>query len=85
VSKTDDLWWSKRDDWIEAHYIEHPHIDKYVVTVQIETSFARENDGVHNVQQAREWLRHGCILETAEDLKILNVRKGRLKRSRSRT
>jgi hypothetical protein len=51
-----------------------------VVTVQIETSFARENDGVHNVQQAREWLRHGNALEIAEDLKIINIRKGRLKK-----
>jgi len=68
-------WWAKREKWIDEHYTDTPHVDKYIVTVEIETSFARENDGVRNAEEAREWLNHGDILEIAEDLKVISVRK----------
>jgi len=73
MTPSDDAWWFQREKWIEEHYTDNPHIDKYVVTVQIETSFARENDGVRNVQEAEEWLKHGSILEITEDVKVIKV------------
>jgi len=70
-----DEWWAQRAKWIDEHYTENPHMDKYIVTIEVEISFAQENDGVHNVEEAEEWLKHGDIIESAEDYKIIKVRK----------
>lgn len=74
MSKMDD-WWAQREKWIEEHHTETPHIDKYVVTVEVEIAFAQENDGVRNAEEAAEWLRHGDVLESADDYKIIKVEK----------
>jgi len=74
--KSDKKWWAQREKWVDEHYTDTPHIDKYIITVEIETSFAQENDGVRNAQEAREWLNHGDIFEIAEAVKIISVRKG---------
>ena len=73
-----DAWWSQREKWIEEHYTEHPHIDKYIITLELDAEFAQENDGVRNAEEAAEWLEHGDlggIFDSAIELKVIKVRK----------
>ncbi len=69
-------YWDEREARIEKEYTNTPHLDTYIVTVKIPITFARENDGVANVEEAREWLNHGDILESMdEDYEIIKVEK----------
>jgi hypothetical protein len=60
-------YWAEREKRIEKEYTDTPHLDTYIVTVRIPITFARENDGVANVEEAREWLEHGDILESSDE------------------
>lgn len=69
-------WYTKKEQYIEEHNTEHPQEDTYVVTVEMEITFARENDGVLNEEDAKMWLKGGDILQSNDgDYKILKVRK----------
>jgi len=75
LSLSDD-WWAQRAKWIEVNYTDNPQRDTYIVTVEVEITFARENDGVRNEAEAQEWLKHGDILESNDGIyEIVGVRK----------
>jgi hypothetical protein len=78
MAETESEWQAKRGKWIEEHYTETPHIDKYIITLELDAEFAQENDMVHNAEEAMEWLRFGDlggIIDTATEIKVLKVRK----------
>jgi hypothetical protein len=51
-------------------------LDTYTVTVELEVTFAQENDDVRSVADAEEWLKHGDILESNDGVyEILSVKK----------
>jgi hypothetical protein len=54
-------WWTAREAYIAAHYSETPTIDKYLITIETEVEFTRENDGVFNEHDVELWLRTGEI------------------------
>jgi hypothetical protein len=69
-------WWAEREKRIEANYTDTPHLDTYTVTVELEVTFAQENDDVRSVADAEEWLKHGDILESNDGVyEILSVKK----------
>ncbi len=73
-------WWKAKERYIEAHNTEdHPdhqdHTDKYLVTIEYEVEFSRENDGVLNAHDAEMWLKTGDIDWGMCDFKILKIKK----------
>ena len=69
-------WYMQKEQYIKEHLTECPHEDTYVVTVDIEVTFARENDGVLNECDAEMWLKGGGILESNDGVyQVLKVRK----------
>jgi len=67
-------WWSAKEKYVVRHYTENPHIDKYLVTVETEVEFARENDGVLNEHDVEMWLQAGEI-ELEPGHRILKIKK----------
>ena len=54
-------WWTAKEAHIEKHYTDNDHTDKYLVTLEVEVEFSRENDGVLNAHDALMWMKTGEV------------------------
>ena len=69
-------WYEKKERYIAEHYTETPKLETYIVTVEVEVSFARENDGVLDEHDAEMWLKGGDVLTDNDGAyEIKSVRK----------
>ena len=78
IAKSDPAypeWYAKKERYIEEHYTETPKLETYVVTVEVEISFARENDGVLDAHDAEMWLKGGNLMHDYDEYEIKSVRR----------
>jgi hypothetical protein len=68
-------WWDEREKFIEIFYRDKgDHQDTYLITIQTEAVFSRENDGVVDELDVEMWLRVGEI-ELDPGYKIIDIKK----------
>ncbi len=67
-------WWARREAYIEKNYTDNPTIDIYLITLETEVQFARENDGVLSEHDVEMWLRTGQV-DLDPGHKILKIKK----------
>lgn len=68
-------WWDEREKFIEVSHIdENDHQDTYLITIQTEVVFSRENDGIVDEDDVKMWLRVGEI-DLVPGHKVIDIKK----------